>query len=222
MSLVPHRRLIREEGYTGLIIGLTGDNSSEDIHYFKARGADEVLPKPFVLAEFEAILRAHAGRRQQHNQRQQQQQQRQQQQLATNISDSVVLVPSLAATDNSSRFDHKTHAPARSIPLLQSPSSLAGALGDDKEKFVDDEKRRRVEEIRGADEDTINKGAKESIISKDRKLNILVVDDSKATRCGGRFYGWVCWFLAATRHFLYGITRGLEWGSFTLCSLVPL
>ena len=60
-----HCRLVREEGYTGLIIGLTGDTSLEDVKYFKAHGADAVLPKPFVVAEFNRVVQEFLGRQSQ-------------------------------------------------------------------------------------------------------------------------------------------------------------
>ena len=56
-------RLIREEGYTGLIIGLTGDTNREDVAHFKAHGADAVLPKPFVLADFDRVVLDFMGQR---------------------------------------------------------------------------------------------------------------------------------------------------------------
>ena len=49
-------RRIREEGYGGLIIGLTGDTGREDADHFKAHGATAVLPKPFVVADFDRIV----------------------------------------------------------------------------------------------------------------------------------------------------------------------
>ena len=49
-------RIIREEGYRGLIVGLTGDTSEEDVAHFKAHGADAVLPKPFIVADFDRIV----------------------------------------------------------------------------------------------------------------------------------------------------------------------
>ena len=51
-----HDRLIREEGYRGLIVGLTGDTSSEDVHHFREHGADAVMAKPFVIEEFNKIV----------------------------------------------------------------------------------------------------------------------------------------------------------------------
>lgn len=48
---------IREMGYTGLIIGVTGNVAREDIDGFIAHGADAVLPKPFELASFNLALR---------------------------------------------------------------------------------------------------------------------------------------------------------------------
>ena len=47
----------------GLIIGLSGDISSEDVAHFKAHGADAVLPKPFVVADFDNVVREFFRRR---------------------------------------------------------------------------------------------------------------------------------------------------------------
>lgn len=44
-------RHIRELGYKGTIIGVTGNVLSEDVEYFKESGADEVLAKPISLAK---------------------------------------------------------------------------------------------------------------------------------------------------------------------------
>ena len=49
-------RRLREEGYSGLIVGLTGDTSEEDRHFFQAHGVDKVLPKPFDIDDFNAIV----------------------------------------------------------------------------------------------------------------------------------------------------------------------
>ena len=54
-------RAIRGEGYRGLIIGLTGDTSPEDVAHFKAHGANAVLPKPFLLADFDRIVKKFLG-----------------------------------------------------------------------------------------------------------------------------------------------------------------
>ena len=49
-------RLIREQGYTGLIVGLTGDGSDEDARYFTEHGANAVMTKPFDLDDFDKIV----------------------------------------------------------------------------------------------------------------------------------------------------------------------
>ena len=40
-------RIIREEGYGGLIVGLSGNTLDEDVVKFLAAGADCVFAKPF-------------------------------------------------------------------------------------------------------------------------------------------------------------------------------
>ena len=48
-----------ELGYTGPIIGITGNVMEADIRYFKASGANEVLPKPLVLNTLLDLFRDH-------------------------------------------------------------------------------------------------------------------------------------------------------------------
>ena len=48
-------KMIRAMGYPGTIIGVTGNVLPEDIEFFKAHGADEVLPKPISLAKISAF-----------------------------------------------------------------------------------------------------------------------------------------------------------------------
>ena len=43
---------IRDMGYRGMILGVTGNVLDDDVAEFKALGADEVLPKPFDSNEF--------------------------------------------------------------------------------------------------------------------------------------------------------------------------
>lgn len=43
---------IREIGYDGVIIGVTGNAMDEDIREFISSGADLVLPKPFDIEQF--------------------------------------------------------------------------------------------------------------------------------------------------------------------------
>ena len=47
---------IRDLGYVGMILGVTGNVLDDDIKEFKAQGADEVLPKPFDMDVFKALL----------------------------------------------------------------------------------------------------------------------------------------------------------------------
>ena len=47
-------KIIREMGYPGIIIGVTGNVLSEDVEFFKDHGADEVLPKPISMAKINA------------------------------------------------------------------------------------------------------------------------------------------------------------------------
>ena len=47
---------IREVGYTKPIIGITGNALSNDIEYFKSKGANEVILKPFNVLEMNKVL----------------------------------------------------------------------------------------------------------------------------------------------------------------------
>lgn len=47
-------RKIREIGYTGFILGVTGNVLAEDVDYFIGHGANGVLPKPVSLAKIKA------------------------------------------------------------------------------------------------------------------------------------------------------------------------
>jgi len=49
-------KLIREIGYRGLVIGLTGNTSDSDVKMFLSHGADRVMGKPFELSVFNSIL----------------------------------------------------------------------------------------------------------------------------------------------------------------------
>jgi len=49
-------RKIREMGYKGLIIGVTGNALDDDIKHFKVQGADDVLPKPLDLNALQYLL----------------------------------------------------------------------------------------------------------------------------------------------------------------------
>ena len=49
-------RAIRERGYRGLIIGLTGDTLEEDSEYFRSHGLDAVLSKPLNIDELKAAI----------------------------------------------------------------------------------------------------------------------------------------------------------------------
>ena len=48
---------MRKKGYSGLIVGLTGDTGEEDVKHFKSHGADNVLPKPFNIDELDDIVK---------------------------------------------------------------------------------------------------------------------------------------------------------------------
>ena len=47
---------IREAGYKGLIIGVTGNGTAEDIAYFLSQGADKVLIKPVTITDIENLV----------------------------------------------------------------------------------------------------------------------------------------------------------------------
>ena len=49
-------RRIREMGYRGLIIGVTGNALPEDLKEFLDHGADGVVPKPFDIEVFKMKL----------------------------------------------------------------------------------------------------------------------------------------------------------------------
>jgi len=50
---------VREMGYTGFVVGVTGNLLPEDVGYFMDCGADAVLPKPFMYKELEELLIEH-------------------------------------------------------------------------------------------------------------------------------------------------------------------
>jgi len=50
---------VREMGYTGFVVGVTGNLLPEDIGYFMDCGADAVLPKPFRYNHLEELLIEH-------------------------------------------------------------------------------------------------------------------------------------------------------------------
>jgi signal transduction histidine kinase len=49
-------KAVRAMGYTGFVVGVTGNLLPEDIGYFMDCGADAVLPKPFKYKELEQLL----------------------------------------------------------------------------------------------------------------------------------------------------------------------
>lgn len=49
-------KAVREMGYAGFVVGVTGNLLPEDIGYFMDCGADAVLPKPFKYKELEQLL----------------------------------------------------------------------------------------------------------------------------------------------------------------------
>ena len=52
-------RKIREMGYRGIIIGVTGDVMDDEIQDFKASGANAVLEKPLDMNKFSRIVQEH-------------------------------------------------------------------------------------------------------------------------------------------------------------------
>ena len=52
-------KIVREIGYTGFVVGVTGNLLPEDIGYFMDCGADAVLPKPFKYKDLEELLIEH-------------------------------------------------------------------------------------------------------------------------------------------------------------------
>lgn len=52
-------KAIREMGYTGFVVGVTGNLLPEDVGYFMDCGADAVLPKPFNYNDLEQLLVEH-------------------------------------------------------------------------------------------------------------------------------------------------------------------
>ena len=56
-------RRIRERGYRGLIIGITGDTEAQDKEFFQSQGADVVLSKPIKEQDIKAVVEAFQPRR---------------------------------------------------------------------------------------------------------------------------------------------------------------
>ena len=50
-------KLLRERGYQGVIIGVTGDALSEDVEYYLLQGANKVLTKPVDVGLLERTIR---------------------------------------------------------------------------------------------------------------------------------------------------------------------
>eukprot|EP01041_Mallomonas_annulata_P042186 gene42186-biopygen9451 len=51
-------KAMRNMGYKGIIMGLTGNVSSEDIEEFMSHGADVVLAKPLEMEKFDVVLQS--------------------------------------------------------------------------------------------------------------------------------------------------------------------
>jgi CheY-like chemotaxis protein len=51
-------RIIRELGYNGIIIGVTGNNLPCDIEHFKLAGANDVLAKPLNMEKLELLVQS--------------------------------------------------------------------------------------------------------------------------------------------------------------------
>ena len=54
---------IRELGYKGIIIGVTGNALPEDVKDFIDHGADAVIPKPFDIDVFKRYVRDFRAKR---------------------------------------------------------------------------------------------------------------------------------------------------------------
>jgi CheY-like chemotaxis protein len=52
-------RLLREHGYTGLVVGVTGIAVEEEMQLFCQQGVDYALPKPFVVEDFVRVMLMH-------------------------------------------------------------------------------------------------------------------------------------------------------------------
>ena len=50
-------RAIRELGYTGRVLGVTGNGMPSDKAHFRAHGADDILVKPLAYAHFMDCMR---------------------------------------------------------------------------------------------------------------------------------------------------------------------
>jgi DNA-binding response OmpR family regulator len=50
-------KIIRSEGFRGLIIGLTGNTAQCDKETMMEAGADDVLFKPFDIDDFDELIR---------------------------------------------------------------------------------------------------------------------------------------------------------------------
>ena len=48
-------KIIRKMGCDSFIVGITGNCMPEDFAFFKAAGANGVLPKPFQMPELESL-----------------------------------------------------------------------------------------------------------------------------------------------------------------------
>ena len=49
-------RLIRQLGYKGLIVGVTGNSQQSDIDEFTAAGVDKVMTKPLDIERFMTLV----------------------------------------------------------------------------------------------------------------------------------------------------------------------
>ena len=53
---------MRQTGFRGKIVGVTGNGLKEQIEYFTKAGCDHVLVKPFSLEDFNGFMRGSAGK----------------------------------------------------------------------------------------------------------------------------------------------------------------
>jgi CheY-like chemotaxis protein len=49
-------KCMRDAGYNGLIIGVTGNALPADLKYFEDQGADNVITKPVRMSQIENII----------------------------------------------------------------------------------------------------------------------------------------------------------------------
>lgn len=61
MTGIEATRLLRQTGYTGPIVGVTGNIMQEDVDLFLSAGANEVIGKPLKLEKLQEIISGRAS-----------------------------------------------------------------------------------------------------------------------------------------------------------------